>query len=106
MIYISAPYNHKDKLVIEKRMEAVYKKFAELMMSGHIPVTPLMAHAVIERHPVPLSSEFWEEYSITLLSKCNRMVVLLLDGWEESTGVQYEIAYCMKNGISFEYVEG
>ena len=50
MIYISAPYSHKDKNVVEKRMSAVYEHFANLMMKGYVPVTPLMAHAVVTRH--------------------------------------------------------
>ncbi len=104
MIYISAPYNHEDKQVIAQRIEAVYSKFAELMMQGEIPVTPLMAHAVIERHPVPSSSEFWEAYSITLLAKCRKIIVLKLDGWDISTGVAYEISYATKNNIEIEYV--
>lgn len=103
MIYISAPYNHVDKNVVSQRMDAVYSKFAELMMQGEIPVTPLMAHAVVERHPVPSSSEFWEEYSITLLSKCSKMVVLKLDGWDNSAGVSYEIEYANKNDIPIEF---
>lgn len=103
MIYISAPYNHEHKQVVIQRIEAVYRKFAELMMKGEIPVTPLMAHAVIEKHPVPSSSEFWEEYSITLLSKCSRMVVLKLDGWDISTGVAYEISYATRNNIEIVY---
>lgn len=104
MIYISAPYSHPDKSVIEKRMGSVYKHFAALMMQGHVPVTPLMAHEVVMRHPVPSDSAFWENYSLTLLSRCNKMVVLMIDGWEDSSGVSYEIDYCKKNNIPIEYV--
>lgn len=104
MIYISAPYSHKDKNVVEKRMSAVYEHFATLMLKGHVPVSPLMAHAVVKKHPVPSDSVFWENYSLKLLSKCDEMLVLMLDGWEESSGVQYEIAYCLNNDIPFDYV--
>lgn len=104
MIYISAPYSHKDKNVVEKRMSAVYEHFANLMMKGCVPVTPLMAHAVVTRHPVPSDAAFWEEYSLTLLSRSDKMHVLMIDGWEDSVGVQYEIAYCLENEIPLEYV--
>lgn len=99
MIYISAPYNHKDPNVIEYRMLVVYSKFAELMMQGEVPISPLMAHSVVKLHPVPSNAEFWEQYSITLLSKCSKMIVLQLDGWNESTGVAYEIKYAKENNI-------
>ena len=41
-------------------MSAVYEHFANLMMKGHVPVTPLMAHAVVMRHPVPSDAAFWK----------------------------------------------
>lgn len=104
MIYISAPYNHSDLNVIEERMSVVYSKFAELMLQGEIPVSPLLAHSVVISHSVPSSSEFWERYSITLLSKCDKMMVLQLEGWKESTGVAYEIKYAREHNIEIIFV--
>jgi hypothetical protein len=54
---------------------------------------------------MPTDWEFWMDFCIALLSKCDRMVVAKIPGWEESKGVQAEIRYAQDHGIPVEYIK-
>lgn len=105
MIYLAAPYSHPDKAVIEERMRVFYKIVAELTNNGDVTVSPLMNHPIVQLHNVQGDWVFWEKYSKTLLSRCDRMIVIMLDGWEKSPGVTGEIKFCIENNIPYEYME-
>ena len=56
---------------------------------------------------LPSNWEYWEKYSIELLSKCDVMAVVCLPGWETSVGVTAEIAEAKKlNKRIFYFHEG
>lgn len=105
MIYISAPYTHKDISVIDNRMTRVTKYSAHLLLNGEHIICPLtMGHAFSYKKQMPNSQEFWMKWCYALLSKCDVMHVLLIPGWEISDGVQKEIKYCEENNIKIIYV--
>ena len=41
---------------------------------------------------LPTGWDFWERIDRAYLARCDEVVVLMLDGWQESTGVRAEIA--------------
>lgn len=103
--YLSAPYSRcEDKAAL---MDKVMTLSGRLMVQNpglHV-VSPLMNHFSL--HLVPdLGSDykFWGEYSRELLSKCNVLIVYMLTGWNESTGVADEIEQAAKLGIQVLYV--
>lgn len=103
MIYLAAPYNDKCSLIIQSRMEAVYEAMAEYTKRGEYIITPLVMHEVVTRHGIDGTFEFWRGYCFDLLIKCDKMVVLMLDGWTNSSGVASEIEFCNLNNIPVEY---
>ena len=48
---------------------------------------------------------FWERFDREFLEIAERMIVLKLDGWNESTGVQAEIRIAAEMGIPIEFME-
>ena len=58
-----------------------------------------MKHFIINYEKLPGDWEFWKRYSQALLAKSDGMIVLKLDGWEKSTGVQAEIEICKNQNI-------
>ena len=48
-------------------------------------------HAVASAHEMPTGHDFWMRHCLTMLARADRMAVLMLDGWQESTGVRAEI---------------
>lgn len=98
LIYLAAPYSNvpdKDKL-----MEAVMKFSGQYMLDhpGHHIVSPLFNHYSL--HLVPEMGgdyTFWKNYSRDLLSRCDRMIMLTINGEKiESTGVDDELNYAME----------
>jgi Domain of unknown function (DUF1937) len=52
--------------------------------------------------------EFWQQHDMAFLSVCDEVMVLKLDGWAQSVGVQAEIAAAKALGkpVSFLDVAG
>ena len=104
MIYIAAPYNDLSESVINKRMEAVYNMIYTLAIDKKHAITPLFMHEVVRRYKMEQSFDFWESYCFDILSRCDSMIVIMLDGWKDSRGVHSEIDYCKNNGIPISYL--
>lgn len=49
--------------------------------------------------------DFWLKQDFAILKKCDKMFVLMLEGWEKSYGVKEEIKYAKANNIPIEYLE-
>lgn len=103
MKYLAAPYGHPDPAVRAARMKMFYEHDAQLMLEGHSTVSPLAKVETAKYWDIPDTWDYWEMYSYELLSRCDEMIVLMVDGWKESRGVTAEIAYCKKHGIPISY---
>ncbi len=107
LIYVAAPYSHPDPSVVEERMAAFTQLMVRLIEQGDYPVSPLMNHLLAEKIPArfPLTWEYWEGYSRELLSRCDRLIVIGIAGWEDSTGVTAEIALAKELNIPIELIQ-
>lgn len=103
MIYLAAPYTHPDPEVVKQRIEAFYKKQVQLIHKGHYVVSPLDKIHMATIHQIKTNWDWWKEYSAELMDRCDTVYILMLDGWEESIGVQEEIklAISMKKPIYY-----
>lgn len=91
MIYLACPYSHPDAAVRLSRFQAANIAAARLMRAGEIVFSPIShSHPMVE-HGLPGDWEFWERFDRIMLRACCEMVVLAVDGWEESRGVAAEI---------------
>jgi len=105
MIYLAGPYTHKDEAVRVARFEALTKKAAELMIDGHVVFSPIThGHAIAERHDLPLEFDWWQHQCLKMLENAKRLIVVRIDGYAESVGVQAEIAYAEANNIPVGFV--
>lgn len=106
MIFISAPYSHKDKKIEAKRYEQICRYAAQLFANNKTSMSPvMMGHPCLEFEKMPGDFAFWKNYSFEVLSKCDELHVLELDGWYESIGVTNEIIYADNADIPVKYVE-
>lgn len=53
----------------------------------------------------PLGWDFWEEYDRVMISKCDKLIVLMLEGFETSKGVNNEIKIAEELNIPVEFME-
>ena len=92
MIYLASPYTHPDPVVIMRRYEAACCAAAELIRQGKTVFSAISHSHGIARYGLPIDWRFWERHDRRYLEACDEVVVLMLDGWRESVGVQAEIA--------------
>lgn len=91
-IYLAGPYSHPDPTVRQRRFEQLNMYAARLMEAG-IPVFSPISHS----HPIAdhmvddRGHDFWMAMDLPLLRLASGLLVLTLEGWEESRGVASEI---------------
>jgi hypothetical protein len=106
LVYLAAPYSHQYPIVTEHRVQQLLKADAAIIRKGFVTVTPLSKHFILNvGEKIPGDWEYWKNYSLTLLKRCDRLFILTLDGWEQSTGVQGEIEEAKKNNIPIYLVD-
>ncbi|MEP5937349.1 MAG: DUF1937 family protein [Erythrobacter sp.] len=110
--YLACPYTkvggrNADQLaspaIRAARYNAVTAAAARLIEEGHRVYSPItMTHPIDLALVEQQTSDFWVELDRPHMELCSRIIVLTLDGWEESSGVQKEIQHFERMGIEFE----
>ncbi|HUT91256.1 MAG TPA: DUF1937 family protein [Thermoguttaceae bacterium] len=98
MIYLCSPYTHPDPAVVEQRFEAACRAAAALIRQGKTVFSPVAHSHSICRFGLPGDWGFWERHDLEHLAVCDEVVVLKLDGWQQSRGVQAEVAQARAMG--------
>lgn len=104
MIYLASPYTHPDSEVRRQRFEAACRAAAELIRMGKTVFSPIAHSHAICLYGLPLDWRFWERHDRRYLEMCDEVVVLMLDGWRESAGVQAEIEIAQSLGKPVSYL--
>lgn len=105
MIYLASPYSHPDVRVRERRFRQACRAAAALLRAGHAVFSPIAhSHPLVE-HGLPIHWLFWERWGRELLTRCDEVVVLQLDGWIDSVGVRAEIEMARELGKPLQFVE-
>lgn len=108
MIYLASPYSHPEPAVREMRAAHAIAalRYIAAEFGGYSRVTifsPIVyGHALIAAG-YPPDWENWKAFDCEMISFSSMIVVLKLDGWEESQGVQAEIKFAKSLGKPIEY---
>lgn len=107
MIYLASPYTHSDPAVEAFRFEAVCQIVADLMLQGHVVISPIAhSHPLAVRRPeVGGKWEMWKQLDTDLVKASDELWVFTLDGWECSKGVQAEITIAESLNKPVRYVD-
>ena len=106
LIYLASPYSHADAAIKELRHRQVCLAAAHLIARGVTVFSPV-AHS----HPIALHGKAqgdwatWEKQCLALLDRCDLMLVLMLEGWRESTGIKAEALHCLHTGKDVLYTD-
>ncbi len=103
MKYLASPYSHADPLVREIRFQKAAWAASVLIRSGQVVFAPIPHSHPITKYGVPGSWEYWAEFDKKLLAICEELVILTLDGWEQSTGIAAETAWAKELGKPVVY---
>lgn len=105
MIYLASPYSHPDPAVREHRYRAASQATAALLHADLVVFSPIAhSHALVE-YGLPTGWAFWEHFDRAHLERCDLLVVLMLEGWKTSVGVQAEIGLAREMGKPVSYLE-
>jgi hypothetical protein len=104
MLYLASPYSDPAPAIREKRFRAACQAVAALLRAGRAVYSPVChCHPLVE-FGLPTDWEFWERYNREHLAHCDELVVLTLDGWQASVGVQAEIRIAAEQGKPVSYL--
>lgn len=104
LIYLATPYNHRSANVRRERYEAACKTAGLLLSKGVFVYSPIAhTHSIANIVDLPASWEFWKEYDEIMLSRCNELWVIMMDGWLSSVGIAAEIAIARKLNKPIRY---
>ena len=105
MIYLCSPYTHVDAEVRQRRFEAACRAAAELIRMGKTVFSPIAHSHAICRYGLPVDWRYWEPHGRRFLETCDEVVVLTLNGWQTSVGVQAEIAIARELGKPVTFLD-
>lgn len=105
LYYLGSPYSSKLGYIMHERYEAVTAFAAKLVNQGYIVFAPItQSHNISLAGKINTSWAFWKKFDETILDRCDGLIVLMLDGWQNSVGLTAEIEYAIVNSIPIYYI--
>ena len=107
--YLATPYSHEDPAVKQWRYERVTEAAALLLRSGTCIVSiysPITHTHPIDHHMREKQNEhtFWvEKFDMPFLANSEKVIVLMLPGWDKSIRVKMEVQKAKELGIPVSY---
>jgi hypothetical protein len=115
LIYLASPYTPKGIPNLTEAQAAGIRseRFTQacaaalrLMEEGYEVFSPIAhSHSIEVLDGRLRPGDFWLKQDFAILKKCDKMFVLMLDGWEKSYGIKKEIEFANNNNIPVEYLE-
>lgn len=93
LVYIAGPYRAATAWGVECNIQAARKVGADVVLLGAYAVIP---HSNTAHFDGLASDEFWLEGTLELMRRCD--AVLMVPGWEASTGARGERAEAERLG--------
>lgn len=103
--YLACPHQHKDIAIKKMRLEAVTHVAALLHGNEDYVYSPLTHNIPLSAHGLEQSFDLWKLFDLEMIERCDKLYVLTLPGWEESEGVQAEIAHAKKHNKPIKMLE-
>ncbi|MBC7855845.1 MAG: DUF1937 family protein [Pirellulaceae bacterium] len=104
MIYLASPYSHPDPTIRDQRYLAACRAAVELLQTGATVFSPVVQGHALSRFGLPTDWEFWRKHDGEHLRRCDELVVVTLNGWQESVGVLAEIELAREFGKPVRYL--
>jgi hypothetical protein len=89
-----------------QRYDAACRATAHFIKQGHPVVSPIAhSHVLHVTYGCGGNWETWQSIDKALIAASDAVLVLMLDGWRESGGIEAEVKFACSLGIPVEYVE-
>jgi len=104
--YLACPYSHQDPAIRIMRHQLVNKVAFEFHKRGKLVYSPLTDNIpLIHLGDKENSWEDWSVFDKEMLSRCDELIVLKIQGWEISKGVSGEIAFAEQLHLPIEIID-
>lgn len=105
MIYLASPYSHPSPFVRDRRFHDACRAMAMLLRNNCTVFSPIIHSHPLVSHGLPTDWAFWKRHDREHLLRCDEVLVLKLDGWLESVGVQEEIRIAKELGKPVRFLD-
>lgn len=114
IIYVGGPYSNNapasngpsSAAKRIARFNAVTELARQLIEQGNFVYSPLtMTHPIDVRMKHDPGSDYWVDFDEAFMQHCSSMIVLMLPGWDESSGLKREIAYFKARELPIEFIK-
>lgn len=104
-IFVAGPFNGVSDEIKEERVKTIKLYCVKLFTEGETPISALlMGLTFAEVGELPTDTETWIKFCEKMLKGCDELHVLMIAGWEKSSGVASEIEMANKLGIEIKYI--
>lgn len=106
MYYLASPFTHKSKKVRKERVKIAAKASALLLKQDVMVISPIALDGPWhDDYGLPCEwGDFWEKFDKNIMERCDGLIVLTVDGWLESVGIQAEIDYAHELGMPVYFI--
>lgn len=106
IIYLASPYSHPDAEVRERNYNKISEITAKMISEGNVVLSPISyGHNLLNFCEMPSDWDFWYNFCVTFLLKCDELMVVKMEGWDISKGVLEEIEIAKNNNIKITFYE-
>lgn len=102
-LYICIPYTKIDKEESFKTANAIAAYYTNQGNCVFSPITH--GHSIVQEHNLPQGFKYWGKACFEFIVWCDVLVVVKLEGWKESDGVQAEIVIAKRLKREIVYVD-
>ncbi len=103
--YLACPYSSPELLIRKKRFLAASWASAQLISQGTYVYSPLTHNVPLVQMGMGNGWEKWQDFDSLMLSRCNKLILLKMPGWDVSAGVSAELEYARQLGMPIEEFE-
>ena len=98
MIYLASPYSHPDDHIRSRRFICAREYVWHHIQLGVDLISPIVyCHQFARDFGAATNAAAWLSFNEDLYQACTEVWVLRLLGWQESNGVQAEIAWAFRD---------
>jgi len=103
-IYMPSPYSHQHKHIEKSRFELASYATATLISRGIKVFSPIAySHPLAIQYKLGLDFEYWQKLNESWIDWADCLLVLMLEGWEQSRGILSEVNYAIDAGKMVYY---
>lgn len=104
-LYLASPYTHDDPKVRQWRYEQAVAAAALLATQyGVFTFSPIgHSHEMCIKHEMPYTFEFWDDWNRAMIRGSAGILVLTLEGWEQSKGIAAELRHAIEMRKPVDY---